>query len=51
MTAAYETQLAPGLPATENRNKPFYLSFWFQVLVAVALAIGLGYFSPARALP
>ena len=47
--AAY-TELAPSLPAVVKRGKPFYLSFGFQVLVAVVLAIALGYFSPARAI-
>jgi aerobic C4-dicarboxylate transport protein len=50
MISISEAELAPGLPATEKRKKPFYLSFWFQVLVALALAISLGYFSPARAI-
>ena len=31
-------------------KKPFYSSLSFQVLVAIALAIALGYFSPARAI-
>src|SRR5258708_30124857 len=31
------------------RGKPFYASLWAQVLIAMALAIALGYFSPARA--
>jgi len=31
------------------RGKPFYASLWVQVLIAMALAIALGYFSPARA--
>jgi aerobic C4-dicarboxylate transport protein len=41
----------PVSTGTESKGKtPFYFSFWFQVLVAVALAISLGYFSPARAI-
>ncbi|MHB8215752.1 MAG: dicarboxylate/amino acid:cation symporter [Candidatus Sulfotelmatobacter sp.] len=33
----------------DPRRKPFYASLWVQVLVAMVLAIALGYFSPARA--
>ncbi|MBB5343826.1 C4-dicarboxylate transporter DctA [Tunturibacter empetritectus] len=41
----------PVSTGTESKGKtPFYFTFWFQVLVAVALAICLGYFSPARAI-
>src|SRR5260370_22833926 len=35
-------------PATP-RGKPFYASLWVQVLIAMAAAVALGYFSPARA--
>jgi aerobic C4-dicarboxylate transport protein len=31
------------------RRKPFYASLWVQVLIAIALAVALGYLSPARA--
>jgi aerobic C4-dicarboxylate transport protein len=31
------------------RKKPFYANLWVQVLVAIALAILLGHFNPARA--
>src|SRR5580704_4437553 len=31
------------------RRKPLYTSLWAQVLAAMAIAIVLGYFSPARA--
>jgi len=31
------------------RRKPFYTSLWMQVLIAMMLALVLGYFSPARA--
>jgi aerobic C4-dicarboxylate transport protein len=31
------------------RKKPFYTNLWVQVLVAIALAILLGHFAPARA--
>ncbi len=33
-----------------QRKKPFYTSLSFQVLVAMAAAIALGYFSPAKAM-
>jgi aerobic C4-dicarboxylate transport protein len=36
-------------PVASPRRKPFYASLWVQVLVAMVLAIALGYFSPARA--
>jgi len=35
---------------TTERKKPFYMGLSFQVLVAVALAIVLGYISPAKAI-
>jgi aerobic C4-dicarboxylate transport protein len=36
--------------STELKGRaPFYFSFWFQVCVAVVLAIVFGYLSPARA--
>src|ERR1700686_494416 len=35
--------------AVDPRRKPFYASLWVQVLLAMALAVALGYFSPARA--
>jgi aerobic C4-dicarboxylate transport protein len=36
---------APPLP----RPQPFYASLWVQVLIAMVIAVALGYFSPARA--
>ena len=36
------------LPAAPLR-KPFYASLWVQVLIAMAIAVALGYFSPANA--
>ena len=33
----------------EPRRKAFYASLWVQVLIAMAVALLLGYFSPARA--
>jgi aerobic C4-dicarboxylate transport protein len=38
----------PSSPA--SRKKPLYANLWVQVLVAVAVAIPLGYFNPARAI-
>jgi len=35
------------VPAT--RKVPFYASLWVQVCAAIAIAVALGYFSPARA--
>src|SRR5246500_5535766 len=32
------------------RPKPFYATLWVQVVFAMAIAIALGYFSPARAI-
>jgi aerobic C4-dicarboxylate transport protein len=32
------------------RKKPFYASLWIQVLVAIAVAVVLGYLSPAKAI-
>ena len=36
-------------PATDSKRKPLYASLWFQVVVAMALAVVLGYLSPAKA--
>src|SRR5271167_1422934 len=33
----------------EPRRKPFYASLWAQVVIAMVVALALGYFSPARA--
>ena len=40
------TVVAPPAP----RRKPFYANLWVQVLVAIALALLLGHFSPAKAI-
>src|ERR1700721_1352516 len=32
------------------RKKPFYANLWVQVLVAIALALVLGHFNPAKAM-
>jgi aerobic C4-dicarboxylate transport protein len=37
-------------PPTDSRGKPFYASLWFQVLVAMVLAVAFGHFSPTRAI-
>ena len=41
------------LPLTTSpapRKKPFYANLWVQVLVAIVLALLLGYFNPAKAI-
>ena len=37
-------------PSANPRRKPFYASLWVQVLIAMVVAVALGYFSPARAI-
>jgi aerobic C4-dicarboxylate transport protein len=37
-------------PSADPRRKPFYASLWIQVLIAMVLAVALGYFSPLRAI-
>jgi aerobic C4-dicarboxylate transport protein len=44
-TETSEFDAAPVAP----RPKPFYASLWVQVLIAMAIAVALGVFSPARA--
>jgi aerobic C4-dicarboxylate transport protein len=46
-----EVSAAPVLPSAKSplKAKPFYTTLWFQVLMAMGLAIAFGYFSPARA--
>jgi aerobic C4-dicarboxylate transport protein len=36
-------------PSTPPPRKPFYSSLWVQVLIAMVVAVALGYLSPARA--
>jgi len=48
MTSPTPTSKSDAAPV-DPRRKPFYASLWVQVLVAMVLAIALGYFSPARA--
>jgi aerobic C4-dicarboxylate transport protein len=43
--ATPQPEAAPPAP----RRKPFYASLWVQVLIAMAAALVLGYFSPSRA--
>jgi aerobic C4-dicarboxylate transport protein len=40
----------PAVPSMKPRKKPFHRSLWAQVLLAMGLAIGFGYFSPVRAI-
>jgi aerobic C4-dicarboxylate transport protein len=40
---------APPAGPVSGKNKPLYASLWFQVVVAMALAVAVGHFSPARA--
>ena len=49
MSAPIATSESDAAPATPRR-KPFYASLWVQVLIAMAVALVLGYFSPARAI-
>jgi aerobic C4-dicarboxylate transport protein len=41
--------LSPPAAAADSKGKPFYATLWFQVLVAMVLAVAMGYLSPARA--
>jgi aerobic C4-dicarboxylate transport protein len=36
-------------PSQNSRKQPLYKTLWVQVLFAMVLAVGFGYFSPARA--
>lgn len=36
-------------PPARLKKKPFYTALWVQVLIAMAVAVVLGYFSPAKA--
>jgi aerobic C4-dicarboxylate transport protein len=40
----------PAVSSVKLPKKPFYASLWVQVLLAMVVAIALGYFSPARAI-
>jgi aerobic C4-dicarboxylate transport protein len=41
--------LSPPEIAGDSKGKPFYATLWFQVLVAMVLAVAMGYLSPNRA--
>ena len=41
---------APAISSLKPRKQPFYANLWVQVLLAMGVAIVLGYFSPARAI-
>ena len=41
---------APIASSLKPRKKPFYANLWAQVLLAIGLAIALGYFSPTKAI-
>jgi aerobic C4-dicarboxylate transport protein len=40
---------APRTPPVAASRRPLYATLWFQVLVAMALAVALGHWNPARA--
>ena len=48
-----ETPVAASPPSAAvpapGKKKPLYASLWFQVMVAMVLAVAVGHFSPARA--
>src|SRR6202049_4564762 len=41
---------APAISPLNAPKKPSYTTLWFQVLLAMVLAIALGYFSPTKAI-
>jgi aerobic C4-dicarboxylate transport protein len=45
-----DTPLPARISSPKPRKKPFYTSLWVQVVFAMVLAIGLGYFNPTRAI-
>src|ERR1700678_1084919 len=44
-----DTPLPAAISSLKPHKKPFYTSLWVQVLFAMVLAIGFGYFSPTKA--
>jgi aerobic C4-dicarboxylate transport protein len=48
MATLSPTQADPARTAPAQRKTPFYRVLWVQVLVAIALAVVLGYVDPAR---
>jgi aerobic C4-dicarboxylate transport protein len=49
LTTENPAELSSPPPVTDSKGKPFYASLWFQVLVAMALAVAVGYLSPSKA--
>jgi aerobic C4-dicarboxylate transport protein len=49
MSSPIVTAEPDAAPPADPRRKPFYASLWVQVLIAMVVAVALGYFSPARA--
>ena len=45
-----DTPLPARISSPKPRKKPFYTSLWVQVVFAMVLAIGLGYFNPTKAI-
>jgi aerobic C4-dicarboxylate transport protein len=43
------TDTLPSPPTSSPKGTPLYATLWFQVLVAMALALAMGYISPTRA--
>jgi aerobic C4-dicarboxylate transport protein len=43
------TDTLPSPPTSPPKGTPLYATLWFQVLVAMALALAMGYISPAKA--
>jgi aerobic C4-dicarboxylate transport protein len=43
-------QPSPAIATAPPRNRPLFANLWVQVLVAIGIAIVLGYFSPPRAI-
>src|SRR6201984_345114 len=47
-TLSATKSVAPGIASSDSRKQPSNL--WVQVLLAIALALALGYFSPGKAI-
>jgi len=50
MEVSHTPLQAPAISSPKPRKKPFYANLWVQVLLAMGVAIGFGYFSPVRAI-
>jgi len=48
-TNATTSVVSPPGETQRGNKKPLYTALWFQVLVAIALAVAFGYFFPAKA--